>query len=148
MTRKHTLTETPERLPNVTASKKYTVQHRDKFGFANVSVVPTTGDLSTDDPAFVLPGGRNIVLHVGSSETLAASGPQRIREYLQLTVGVQGGYGFPLYRPPRAPVWPCVCRFARSGGLRIRLRTGASGPALEAHFRWKWWDRVVAYNPG
>ena len=102
MTRKHTLTATPERLPNVTASKKYTVQHRDKFGFANVSVVPTTGDLSTDDPAFVLPGGRNIVLHVGSSETLAASGPQRIREYLQLTVGVQGGYGFPLYRPPRA----------------------------------------------
>ncbi len=54
----------------------------------------------------------------------------------------------PLYWPPRAPVWPCVCRFARSGGLRIRLRTGASGPALEAHFRWKWWDRVVAYNPG
>ena len=54
----------------------------------------------------------------------------------------------PLYWPPRAPVWPCVCRFARSGGLRIRLRTGASGPALEAHFQRPRRDQVIDYYPG
>ena len=112
MTRKHTLTATPERLPNVTASKKYTVQHRDKFGFANVSVVPTTGDLSTDDPAFVLPGGRNIVLHVGSSETLAASWTPEDKGISTVNCGGPRGVWF-----PPVPASPCIFFYQSSSNL-------------------------------